>query len=74
MKRVLSILAHYSPIFGDLNRVPGLVFPFVKLFQSDECLALEVVISFFLNWGQLIFEDFPQAPTRAARFVSDIDC
>jgi hypothetical protein len=34
LKRCLSALAHWSPVFGELAFLPEFVFPFVKLFGS----------------------------------------
>jgi hypothetical protein len=51
MVRVMSVLSNISPIFSDLHIVPGMVFPFVKLFSKDECLGMEMALSFFMHWG-----------------------
>lgn len=69
MIRVLSVLSNYCPLFGDLELVPSLVFPLVKLFSKDECLGLEVSLSFFLHWGQHLFEDYPNPPASVMIFV-----
>ena len=41
--RVLSALAHWSPIFGETDYLPMLVFPFVKLFQNNQLVCFEIV-------------------------------
>lgn len=41
--RVLSALAHWAAIFGELEYLPLIVFPFVKLFQNNPLLCFEVV-------------------------------
>lgn len=70
MKRVLTTLSNYSPIFRDMEIVPTCVFPIVKLFSNDECMAFEVSLSFFQHWGQFIFEDYPEASTSVLSYVN----
>ena len=41
--RVLSALAHWSPLFGETDYLPMLAFPFVKLFQNNQLLAFEII-------------------------------
>lgn len=43
--RILSSLAFWSPIFENLDYLPSLVFPFVKLYLSDMFSCLEVVMT-----------------------------
>jgi hypothetical protein len=69
LSRVLSSLAHYSPIFTDKLYVPYLIFPFVKLFSNEECIAFEVILSFLLHWGQLFFENYPQPSNTLVSYV-----
>lgn len=35
MKDIISLLAHYSPIFAESDLIPTLVFPFVCIFGND---------------------------------------
>ena len=41
--RALSALAHWSSIFGETEYLPGLVFPFVKLFQNNQLITFEIL-------------------------------
>lgn len=41
--RVLSALAHWAAIFGEVEYLPLVAFPFVKLFQNNPMLCFEVV-------------------------------
>lgn len=43
LSRVLSALAHWSPIFGETSYLPLLAFPFVKLFQNNQLVCFEIV-------------------------------
>ena len=47
-QRLLSALAFYCPVFGEIDYLPGLVFPFIKLFGVDEVLCFEVILSFLI--------------------------
>lgn len=42
-RRVLSALAHWAAIFGEVEYLPLIAFPFVKLFQNNPILCFEVV-------------------------------
>ena len=42
LSRVLSALAHWAPIFGEVGFLPAASFPFVKLFGADEETCFEV--------------------------------
>lgn len=41
--RLLCALANWSPIFGETDYLPTLVFPFVKLFQNNQLFLFEIV-------------------------------
>lgn len=43
--RILSALAHWSPIFGETQYLPVLAFPFIKLFQNNHLVAFEIIAS-----------------------------
>jgi hypothetical protein len=47
MERVLSALAHWSPIFAELDYIPSLVFPFLTMFKGswDTFTCFEIVIT-----------------------------
>jgi hypothetical protein len=40
--RILSALAYWSPVLGECEFLPPLVFPFVKLFQNNHLLCFEI--------------------------------
>lgn len=62
MERMLSCLAYWSPVFEDLEYLPALVFPFVKLFWNDLFSCLEVVMTILVNWCQKWWEYYPNPP------------
>lgn len=43
LQRTLSVLAHWSTIFGEIPYLPLLAFPFVKLFQNNQLICFEVI-------------------------------
>lgn len=43
LHRVLSAFAHWAAIFGEVEYLPLVAFPFVKLFQNNPMLCFEVV-------------------------------
>lgn len=46
LARVLSALAHWAAIFGEVEYLPLIAFPFVKLFQNNPLLCFEVLATF----------------------------
>lgn len=43
LQRALSALAHWTSIFGETKYLPGLVFPFVKMFQNNQLVTFEIL-------------------------------
>ena len=41
--RALSALAHWTPLFSEVEYLPALIFPFVKLFQNNQLVTFEIV-------------------------------
>ena len=42
---MLSSLTFWSPIFGDLDYLPNMIFPFIKVYRNDLFSCFEVVMS-----------------------------
>ncbi|XP_071817640.1 TBC1 domain family member 31-like [Apostichopus japonicus] len=72
LQRTLSSLAHWSAIFGELEYLPMLAFPFVKLFQNNQLICFEVVATVLANWCQHWFEFFPNPPINVLSSVENI--
>jgi len=72
LQRILSCLAHYSPIFAEVRFLPDLAFPFIKLFENEELLCFEVLLSFFLQWGQNLFENHPAPPANVIKSMEEV--
>ena len=62
LERLLSCLAHWSPLFAEVSFAPAFVFPFAKAFGNDEISAFETIITFIMNWCSSWFETFPAPP------------
>lgn len=72
MQKILSALAHWSSIFAELDSLPGMVFPFVKLFQNNHLICFEMVVTFLTNWCQHWFEFFPNPPLGTLGLIENI--
>uniref|UniRef100_A0A669BJF8 TBC1 domain family member 31 n=1 Tax=Oreochromis niloticus TaxID=8128 RepID=A0A669BJF8_ORENI len=73
LQRVLSALAHWAAIFGELEYLPLVAFPFVKLFQNNPMLCFEVSsIITVLNWCQHWFEYFPNPPLNILNMAENV--
>lgn len=72
LQRVLSALAHWAAIFGEVEYLPLVAFPFVKLFQNNPLLCFEVVTTVIVNWCQHWFEYFPNPPLNILSMVENV--
>ncbi|XP_050347502.1 TBC1 domain family member 31 [Nymphalis io] len=72
LKRLLSCLAHWCPLFGVMKFLPSFVFPFVKVLQKDPLLLFESVATVFLNQCQLWFEYAPFPPISILAMIENI--
>ena len=69
--RVVSALAYWSPVFGEVPYLPALVFPFVKVCTTDDMAAFEIALSVILHWGQEWLQTFPHPPLRILTVFED---
>lgn len=72
LKRLLSCLAHWCPLFGVMKFLPSFVFPFVKVLQKDPLLLFECVATVLINNCQLWFEYAPFPPISILAMVENI--
>ncbi|XP_017265374.1 TBC1 domain family member 31 [Kryptolebias marmoratus] len=72
LQRVLSALAHWAAIFGEVEYLPLVAFPFVKLFQNNPMLCFEVVATVIVNWCQHWFEYFPNPPLNVLSMAENV--
>eukprot|EP00466_Bigelowiella_natans_P010277 jgi/Bigna1/86613/estExt_fgenesh1_pg.C_120078 len=74
LENCLSCLAHWTPLFGEVEFLPTLVFPFVNLMggQASALETMEVVMSFLHNWAREWFEYFPNPPVSLLATVSHL--
>ncbi|KAL8615313.1 hypothetical protein ACOMHN_038052 [Nucella lapillus] len=72
LQRILSALAHWSPIFGETQFLPSLAFPFVKLFQNNHLVCFEMIATVLVNWCQHWFEYFPNPPINVLGMVENV--
>ncbi|KAI5636602.1 rab-GTPase-TBC domain-containing protein [Phthorimaea operculella] len=72
LKRLLSCLAHWCPLFAVMKFLPGFVFPFVKVLQKDPLLLFESVATVLLNYCQLWFEYAPFPPISILAMTENI--
>jgi len=72
LQRLLSAFCFYSPAFLNVPFLQDMIFPFIKLFGNNELLSFEVILSFFLNWGQHFFEYAPNPPINYFKYVNEI--
>ncbi|KAL5021911.1 hypothetical protein ScPMuIL_001066 [Solemya velum] len=72
LQRILSVLANWSPIFGETQYLPVMSFPFVKLFQNNHLVCFEIIATILANWSQHWFEYFPNPPINILSLVENV--
>jgi len=72
MQRILSAMGHWSRIFAEVEYLPLVVFPFVKLFQNNSLICFETIATFVVNWFQHWFEFFPNPPVNMMSLVENL--
>lgn len=72
LKRVVSALAHWSPVLGNCDFIANFVFPFLKVFENNDLMCFEAVATIMLNHGQLWFEFAPLPPINYLGIMENI--
>lgn len=72
MERCLNCVAHWNGIFGELDYIPVLIFPFVKLFQHSGLHAFEMIISVLFNWSRDWFSFYPNPPIPLLASIENV--
>ncbi|GAB1597767.1 TBC1 domain family member 31 [Argonauta hians] len=72
LQRVLSALAHWSPILAETKYLPALVFPFLKVFHQNHLCCFEIVATFVINWCAHWFEYFPNPPINILGMIENV--
>lgn len=73
LSKIVSCLAHWSPIFSYVNYLPKFVFPFLKIFKGDLLLCFELIATLLNNHCQLWFEFAPlQMPYNYLCLIENI--
>ncbi|XP_049542802.1 TBC1 domain family member 31 [Anopheles darlingi] len=73
LKKIVSCLAHWCPVFGLVDYVPDFVLPFVRHQPTLDALAVfETVATVLLNQCQLWFEFAPLEPFNYLALVGSV--
>ena len=76
LKRALvkcwSCLGQWCKVLAHSDTIPGLIFPFVKMFQQNPVIAFEVCSTLIHNHFQLFFEYHPLEPSNYLGICSNI--
>ncbi|EEB10401.1 conserved hypothetical protein [Pediculus humanus corporis] len=72
LKKLLSSLSYWCPLFGEVDFLPEFIFPFVKLFHTDLVGCFETVATIIVNWCQNWFEFYPFPPVNMLSTLENI--
>jgi len=70
--RILSAIGHWSPIFIEVEYLPQIVFPFLKIIPNDDLFVFELLMSLIVQWMQVWFESYPAEPVPLMQAVEHI--
>jgi hypothetical protein len=71
-ERIMSCLIYWSPVFENLDYLPSMVFPFVKIFGNDTFACFEVILTIVNNWCRLWWEFYPNPPVQVLCSAEDL--
>ena len=72
LEKIVSALAYWSEIFAELEYLPMLVFPFVKVFQHNHLVCFEVVATYLKSFCVHWFEFFPNPPIGVLSVIENV--
>lgn len=67
-----SALSHWCPLLANVPYLAAFVFPFAKIFGSDQLGCFEAVATILMNWAHNWFEMFPSPPLSMLSAVEKI--
>uniref|UniRef100_A0A1I8P102 Rab-GAP TBC domain-containing protein n=1 Tax=Stomoxys calcitrans TaxID=35570 RepID=A0A1I8P102_STOCA len=70
--KIWSCLGQWCKVLAYNEIMPGLIFPFVKMFQPNPLITFEICTTLIINQFQLFFEYHPLEPTNYLGFCSNI--
>ncbi|XP_046660971.1 TBC1 domain family member 31 [Homalodisca vitripennis] len=62
VKRLVSCLAYWSPIFIRVKYLPIFILPFTRVIKHDQFSCFEAVVTIIVNWCQGWFDFVPYPP------------
>lgn len=65
-------LIQWCPLLVQCTFLPNLIFPFLAIFQKDQLLGFELVLSILLNYCQKWFEYHPLPPLNVLGMIENI--
>lgn len=65
---IVNALTKLYPSLGN-QWLPGIIYPFVKLFEEDSIMCFESSLTFLMNWYQPVFENYPNPSTKVINFA-----
>ena len=70
--RILSAIGYWSPIFLEIEYLPQIVFPFLKIIPNDDLFVFELLMVLITQWMQVWFEAYPAEPQPIMTAIQDI--
>lgn len=72
LERLLSALAHWSPLWAEAPFLPALAFPFLKVFGDEPVLCFEAVLCVLLGWARRWADGLPGPPVPELLRLDDL--
>ena len=72
VERVMSALTYWSPVFSEIDYLPGLLVPMAVTCKGDDLTLFETAMSFCLHWFQHWFEFHPTPPLNYLQSIHNL--
>ena len=72
LQKMLSCLSYYCSIFTEIDYLPALIFPFVKILKENDLICFEIIITFLRNFAKDFFINFPNSPVKFLENCEDL--
>jgi hypothetical protein len=70
--RLLSTLTYWHPPLAECDWLPGLVFPFLRIFERDSITSFEFLLTILVNWCKEWLALIPNPPLGVLARIDEI--
>ncbi|ORX48655.1 WD40 repeat-like protein [Piromyces finnis] len=72
MEKIMSMLCYWSPVFENIDYLPNMIFPFVKIYENDTFSCFEILLTVIINYCQKWWEFYPNPPIECLDMLESL--